>query len=81
MKPSHRAGLLSLYILLHEEMYLRLPTYLFNLDNYGKVHYQGDHKIHVYVLEFFRARVGSAVKSTAIALTNWLKSPEHGIKT
>jgi hypothetical protein len=54
---------------------------LFNLDNYGKVHYEGEHNIHVYVLVIFRARVGAAVKSTAIALTNWLKSQEYGIKT
>jgi hypothetical protein len=54
---------------------------LFNLDNYGKVHYEGEHKIHVYVLVIFPARVGAAVKSTAIAQTNWLKSQEHGIKT
>jgi hypothetical protein len=33
------------------------------------------------VLVIFRARVGAAVKSTAIALTNWLKSQEYGIKT
>ena len=43
--------------------------------------YEGEHNIHVYVLVIFRARVGSAVKSTAIALTNLLKSQEHGRKT
>jgi hypothetical protein len=62
-------------------VYLRLPTYLFNLDDYGNVYYEGEHYIDVYVLVIFRARVGSAVKSTAIALTNWLKSQEHGIQT
>jgi hypothetical protein len=34
VKPSNRAGLRSLYILLHEEVYLRLPTYI-NSGNTG----------------------------------------------
>ena len=34
MKPSNRAGLGSLYIVLHEEVSLRLPTYI-NSGNTG----------------------------------------------
>ncbi|WP_445174749.1 histidine phosphatase family protein [Microcoleus sp.] len=37
--------------------------------------------LRLALLVIFRARVGSAVKSTAIALTNWLKCQEYGIKT
>ena len=71
-------GLLSLT---EDDRRLVATDYLFNLNNYGNVHYEGEHKIHVYMFVIFRARVGAAVKPTAIALTNWLKSPEHGRKT